>query len=165
MLQMFEIIWTLFTKILLNITMYDSFSPFSFSFCIQVQTVKTQMKCSIRWHFIRICTANCKDWKTSFSPYNTYSELKGLTYRLLDRYSLHVISILFRKNVDHDQTASSETSCSGSTVLSKRMQYCLSQIYFKGKISLRVWLLKWKLLADLEWWKKNNLIVLTRLVL
>ena len=66
MLQTFEIIWTLFTEILLNITMYDSFSPFSFSFCIQVQTVKTQMKYSIRWRYIRICTAICKDWKTLF---------------------------------------------------------------------------------------------------
>ena len=38
MLQTFEIICTLFTQILLNITMYDSFSPFFFSFCIQYDT-------------------------------------------------------------------------------------------------------------------------------
>ena len=142
MLQTFEIIWTLFTKILLNITMYDSFSPFSFSFCIQVQTVKTMMKCSIRWHFIRICTAICRTEKHNF-VYFTYPlqyifrmkrvNLQHSIYWLLDRYSLHVIAILFRKNVDPDQTASSETSCSGSTVLPKRMQYCLSQIYLEEK--------------------------------
>ena len=38
--------------------------------------------------------------------------LQHSIYWLLDRYSLHVISILFGKNVDIDQTASSETSCS-----------------------------------------------------
>ena len=124
--------------------MYNSFSPFSFSFCIQVQKVKTQMKCSIYKGGILSGSAlpSARTEKHNFI-YFTYPlqyifrmkrvNLQHSIYRLLDRYSLHVISILFKKNVDPDQTASSETSCSGSTVLPKRMQYCLSQIYFRGK--------------------------------
>ena len=104
MLQTFEIIWTLFTKILLNFTLYDSSSPFSFSFCIQVQTVKTLMKCCIRWHFIRICTAICCTEKHNFIYFT---------------YPLQYIFRMKRVNLQHSRYS---------------LQPCMSFQFYSGKM-------------------------------
>ena len=104
------------------------------------------MKCSMRWHFIRICPAICKDWKNIIlyilhTTYNTYSEWKGLTRLKCGSWSDGFIrnQLLWIHSVTK-----------------KDAVILLSQIYFRGKNSLRVWLLKWNLQADREWLRKQS---------
>ena len=45
--------------------------------CVLLQTVKTQMKCHIMWHFIRVCTV-CQD-KTNLPRESSGSVVECLT--------------------------------------------------------------------------------------
>ena len=130
MLQTFEIIWTLFYQNLAERQLLSTFLFILYTGLKSEDPDEMQHKVA----FYQDLHCHLQGLKKHNFIYFTYPlqyifrikrvNLQHSIYRLLDRYSLHVISILFRKNVDPDQTASSETSYSGSTVLPKSMQYC-----------------------------------------